>query len=267
MQASLKSLWVHARQALTWKHLKDSRYRQAAFWLSYLPLWLFFGNPYLAGPAALALLFWADRLHAQYMRALTDRIEAKGGFSWDVAVNQVKVGSILDADYALIRHRIFSDVRVYVAQVLNILRVALSSFDYCYRAIPLGLFWVGVALAVFSPETISSVLAALQGATAESIKHAVSMAGSLLALMMILSVAFHWTTGLSRFGFVNRFDEAVGIAVRKHCGVAAEGSVVLSRWGDGGPVVGDEMAFLRSDPNKDKPRHSCRGEMQKCKKH
>ncbi len=247
MKASLKSLWSHARQAFTWKNLKESRYRQAAFWMTYLPLWWFFGNPYLAGPAALALLLGVDRLHAQYMRALIARIEAKDGFSWDVEVNQVKVGSILGADYALIRHRVFSDVRVYVAQVLNLLRVALNSFDYCYRAIPLGLFWVGVALAVFSPETISSVLAALQGATAESIKHTVSMAGSLLALMMILSVAFHWMFGLSRFGFINRFDEAVGTAVRKHCGVAAEGSVVLSRWVDGGPVFGDEMAFLRRD--------------------
>ena len=250
MKASLKSLWQYVRQTLTRQNLKESRYRMAAFWLTYLPLWWFFGNPYLAGPAALALLLGVDRLHAQYMRALAVRIDAKDGFSWDVEVNQVKVGSILDADYALIRHRVFSDVRVYVAQVLNLLRVALNSFDYCYRAIPLGLFWVGVALAVFSPETISSVLAALQGATAESIKHAVSMAGSLLALMMMLSVAFHWMFGLSRFGFINRFDEAVGTAVRKHCGVAAEGSIVLSRWVEGSPVFGDEMAFLRRDKSR-----------------
>lgn len=250
MKASLKRLWQHVRQTLARQNLNKSRYRMAAFSLTYLPMWWFFGNPFLAGPAALALLLGVDSLHAQYMRALTARIEAKDGFSWDVEVNHVKVGSILDADYALIRHRVFSDVRVYVAQVLNLLRVALNSFDYCYRAIPLGLFWVGVSLAVFSPETISSVLTALQGATAESVKHAVSMAGSLLALMMLLSVAFHWMFGLSRFGFINRFDEAVGTAVRKRCGVAAEGSIVLSRWVDGGPVFGDEMAFLRRDKSR-----------------
>ncbi|WP_201524990.1 hypothetical protein, partial [Bordetella pseudohinzii] len=212
MKARLKHLWQHVRRTLTWQNLKESRYRIAAFWLTYLPLWWFFSNPYLAGPAALALLLGADRLHARYKRALTARIEAKDGFSWDVEVNQVKVGSILDADYALIRHSVFSDVRVYVAQVLNLLRVALNSFGYCYHAIPIGLFWVGFALAVFSPETISSVLAELQGARAESIKHAVSMAGSLLALL----VAFNWLLGLSRFGFINRFDEAIGTAVRKH---------------------------------------------------
>nr|WP_321303052.1 hypothetical protein [Alcaligenes faecalis] len=230
MKTRLKNLWVQAGQALTWKNLKDSRYWLAAFWLTYLPMWWFFGNPYLAGLAALSSLCGAARLHSHYMRTLATRIEAKDGFSWDVAVNQVKVGSILDADYALVRHRVFSDVRVYVAQVLNLLRVALNSFDYCFRAIPLGTFWIGVVLAIFSPETISSVLAALQGATADSIKHAVPVAGLLLAVMMILSVLFHWMFGLSRFGFINCFDEAVGTAIRKHCGVAAEGSITLSRW-------------------------------------
>jgi len=233
----LVSLWRHIRQAFTWRNLKETRYWQTAFWLLCLPLWWFFGNLYLAGSATLVLLLGADRLYAQCMRALNARIEAKDGFVWDVEVNQVKVGSIADADYARIRRRVFSDVRVYVAQVLNLLRVASNSFDYCYRAIPLGLFWIGVALAVFSPETISSVLAALQTLTAESIKqHTLSMAQSALALLMLLSVALHWMFG---FGFVNRFDEAVGTAVRKHCGVAADGSVVLSRWVDDVPVFSD----------------------------
>lgn len=245
MKASLKSLWMNFRYVLSWKGMKESRYRMAAFWLTYLPMWWFFGSPYLAGPAALALLFAADHMHAKYMRALAARIEAKDSFAWDVEVNQVKVGSIPDADYALIRHRVFSDVRVYVAQAVNLLRVALNSFDYCYRAIPLGIFWVGVALAIFSPETISSVLAALQHATPSDMRNAVGTAGSMLAIMMMVSVAFHWMFGLSRFGFINRFDDAVGRAVRKHCGVAAEGSIVLYRWADGGPIFADEMATIR----------------------
>lgn len=228
MKASLKSLWMNFRYVLSWKGMKESRYRIAAFWLMYLPLWWFCGSPYLAGPAALALLFSADQIRAKYMRALAARIDAKDSFSWDVEINQVKVGAISDSDYALIRHGVFSDVRVYVAQGFNLLRVALNSFDYCYRAIPLGLFWIGVALAVFAPETISSVLAALQHATPNDMRHAVGTAGSMLAIMMMLSVGFHWMFGLSRFGFINRFDEAVGTAIRQRLGVAAEGGVVLS---------------------------------------
>lgn len=248
MKASLKSLLQHVRQTFTWQNLKKSRYRLAAFWLMFFLLWWFFGNPYPAGPVALVLLLGADRLHVQYMRALNARIEAKDGLVWDIEVNQVKVGSIPDATYALIRHRVFSDVRVYIAQVLNLLRVALNSFEYCFRAIPLGLFWIVAALAIFSPETISSMLAELQGATAESIRHAVvSITGSVFTLMIISTVAFHCMFSSSCFGFINRFDEAVGTAIRKHSGVAAEGSIVLSRWVDGGPVFSNEMAFLRRD--------------------
>lgn len=182
-----------------------------------------------------------EKLKESRYRALAARIEAKDSFAWDVEVNQVKVGSISDADYAVIRHCVFSDVRVYVAQVANLLRVALNSFDYCYRAIPLGIFWIGVALAIFSPETISSVMAALQRATDADMRSAVGTAGSMLAIMMMVSVAFHWVLGMSRFGFINRFDEAVGTAVRKHCGVAAEGSVVLYRWVDGVHVFADAI--------------------------
>lgn len=242
MKASLKDLWVHVRQALSWDVLKESCYQMTAFFMAYLPLWWFFGGPYLAGPAALALIIVADRGRAKYMRALAARIEAKDSFAWDVVINQVKVGSISDAEYALIRARVFSDVRVYVAQVVNLLRVAFNSFDYCYRAIPLGIFWVGVSLAFFSPETTSNVLAALQHATPSDMRNAVGTAGSMLAIMMVLSVTFHWMFGLSRFGFINRFDEAVGTAVRRSCGVVAEGSIVLSRWTDGGPVFADDIS-------------------------
>lgn len=245
MNLNFKRLFAHIRESLSWSQLKESRHRQAAFWLAYLPLWWFFGNPFVGGAVALAGLYAADRVHARYTKALVARIEAKDGPVWDVEVNQVKVGTITDADYATIRLRIFYDVRVYVGQVMNLLRVALNSFDYCYRAIPIGLFWVGVALAVFSPETISSVISTLQGAKPNDIKHAVSMAGSMLAILMMMSVAIHWVFGLSRFGFINRFDEAIGTAVRKHCGVAAEGAIVLSHWTDGTLAVLDEMAIFR----------------------
>ena len=150
--------------------------------------------------------------------------------SWNVEINQVNVGSISDADYALIRHQVFCDWRVYLAQVVNLLSVALNSFNYCLRAIPLGLFWVGIALAIFSPETISGSLAALQYAAPSDIRHAVGAAGAMLAIIMMVMVGMHWLFGLSRFGFINRFDEAVGTAVRKHLGVAAKGDVELSRF-------------------------------------
>lgn len=245
MNMNLKRVLAYVRESLSWAHIKEMRYVIAAFWPLYILFSWILGNWVLGGALAGVAVAAAREIHSRYGRALAARIDAADGPTWDVEVNQVKSGTITDADYATIRLRVFCDFRTYIGQVANLFRVALNSFDYCYRAIPLGLFWVGVALAVFSPETISSVLAALQHASPNDMQHAVLTAGSLLAVMMIVSVGFHWMLGLSRFGFINRFDEAIGTAVRKHCGVAAEGSIMLVRWTDGAPVLNDEMAFVR----------------------
>lgn len=233
------------REYLSWSRIKGLRYEIAAFIPLYIVLSVALSSWYIGGAFAGAIVTILRNLRDRYISALTTRIESKADVLWDVKVNDVMVGTINDADYAAMRLRAFNDPRIYIAQAMNLLRVAYNSFEYCFRAIPLGVFWIGVALAVFSPDTISSVLADLQKATVGDIQHAVSMAGSVLVLMMTLSVAFHWAFGLSRFGFVNRFDEAIGTSVRKHCTVAAEGSIVLSRWVGGGPVFADEMAFLR----------------------
>jgi hypothetical protein len=247
MSMNFKRLATRLRESLSWSRLKELRlgYDLAAFFPLYI-LFSWFFTDWLAGGAFAGLAVAAAReLHSRYAQALAARVEANEGPAWDVEVNQVAVGTITDGDYALIRLRVFSDVRVYISQALNVLRVAVNSFDYCYRAVPLGIFWIGIALAVFSPETIGSVVTALRAATAANIKEAVSTASTALAVMMVLSVGLHWAFGVSRFGFINRFGEAIGTAVRKHCGVAAEGSIVLSRWIDGVPVLNDEMAFLR----------------------
>lgn len=245
MNLNLKRVLAHARESLSWSHIKERRYVIAAFWPLYILLSWLLGNWFAGGAFAGVVVAVAREIHTRYGWALVARIDATDSPTWDVEVNQVKAGTITDADYAAILLRVFYDFRTYIGQVTNLLRVALNSFDYCYRAIPLGLFWVGVALAIFSPETISSVLAALQHAMPSDMRHAVGTAGSLLTITMIVSVGFNWLLGLSRFGFINRFDEAIGTAVRKHCGVAAEGSIMLVRWADGSPVVSAEMASVR----------------------
>lgn len=237
------------RHDFNWKTLKNTP-MQAALIATFISLSLLLDDLYAAGLATLFLFFWANRIHTQYMRALIARTESKVDFSWEVNINDVKVSSIRDSDYALIRHKVFSDVRVCEAQMWNLVRVVIKSFDYCFIAIPLGLFWVGVELIIFSPETTSTIYTSIQGATTESIKSAALLGGSSLIFVMPLIIASHWMLGLSRFGFINRFDEAIATAVRKHCGIATLGTVVLSRWEDGGLLLCDEMAFLRHKATK-----------------
>ena len=242
MTEKINSLMSLARKALSVQSLRDSRYALGAAWVAYFPIWWIFDDPYFAGPAALALIFGLKQLRALYMQSLLVRIEAKDGLAWDVEVNQVKVGSIQDADYALIRHRVFSDVRVYVAQVSNVLVAVLNTL---FMSIPVCLFWFGVAVAILSPATFSHALTVVQGASAQDINTAASVVGKMFGLAMLVTAGVYWVLGWSFPGFVNRFEEAVGMSVRKHCGVAAEGEVALSRWCTDGALLNDETMFLR----------------------
>lgn len=226
-------------------NLKRNRHRLLAMWTMYPLLAAMLGSWVQAGAIALVCTFLADALLRRYLGSLETRKAADNGPAWDVEVNQVKVGTIADSDYAAIRLRVFDDARTYYAQALNILRVAFSALDYCYRAMPLAAFWAAVALFFLAPDTFSETVSAVQRATADELKHAVGFAGTLLSFSMILAVSVHWALGISRFGFIDRFDEAIGTAVRQHCSVAADGSVVLSRLTTEGPVFNDEGAFLR----------------------
>jgi hypothetical protein len=203
------------------------------------------GNPFAIAFAAL-IVVGGNALRSRHLDALDRRMAAVDGPVWDVELNQVKVGTISDAEYAAIRRKCFTDPRLYVAQVMNALRVILNAFDYFYRAIPLGLFWVIAALAGFSPDTIATVLAELHKAGPDVIQGVARV----LVVLMFMVVAMHWVLGLSRFGFIDSFDEATGTALRKHCKVAAEGSIVLVRWTNGVLHFNVELAHMRPAKNK-----------------
>lgn len=242
---NFKALLNKLRAAFRLASLKQNRHRILAMLTVYPLLAVLFGSWFQAGAFTLGGIFLMDFTLRRYLNALTVRIAANNSPMWDVHVNQVKVGAITDAEYAAIRYRVFSDARHYYAQAMNALRVTFNAFDYCYRAIPLGVFWATAGLAVFAPDIFRETVAAIQHATSSDISQAVSAAGSLLVLTMVFVVGFYWAFGLSRMGFVNRFDEAIAAAVRQRCSVAAEGAIVLSRWAPDALVSPDESAFLR----------------------
>ena len=168
-------------------------------------------------------------IRAKYAGAMAARIESKGSFLWDVEVNQVNVGSISDSDYALIQSRVYANKRLYVAQTLNLLRVAGNLFDYCFRMMALVVFWFGFAVALLSPQTLSSVFAQLQLLTSDGVTAVTKSAASSLAIVVAVLFGVRCAFGLSSGGFVNHFDDAIAAAIRKRLNVAAEGGVVLLR--------------------------------------
>lgn len=245
---NFKRISTHVLKFLSELQLRKLLFSIAAFWLFCIVFIWFFRDLFAGAILAVTIVTFvavAVEFHVQYKRDLSARIAAANSTIWHVEINQVKAGTVTDADFARICLCIFADFRLYIAQVANLLRVALNWFAFCSWLIPLWLFWGGIALAIFSPEAVNAVVSALQRATPSDIRHTVTSGISFLTIMMILMACVHWVLGLSSFGFINRFDEAIATAVRKHCGVAAEGSVTMQRWADGSPVCLEEVSFFR----------------------
>lgn len=184
-------------------------------------------------------------LRRRYMAALHQRAEAAGGPQWDVELNGVKVGEVSDANYAAIRLAVFGDMRLYVAQCRNGVRVMARAFDAVLMLVPTLTVWGLLAVAMFAPEWAAQALHTLQASSAAELgSMARRLAGALLVLGAMSAVLTMIVTG-ARYGFVNRFAEATGLALRRQLGVAAEGEIRLVRWVDGVAHINDERAVLR----------------------
>ncbi|WP_226034427.1 hypothetical protein [Aquitalea palustris] len=186
------------------------------------------------------------QIRKKYISNLKKRIEQNTGPDWDVVMNGVKASTISDADYALIRLQVFQDPRTYIAQVVNLFGVAYRVLNAFVWVLPLIVFWAILLGCYFFPNTMHSILAEIQNlgfmvALTRLVDSVAPAIGTTVAVVAVFLITFGSTT----FGFVNRFSFGSGNAVRKHCGIAAEGNLTLVRWTDGCPHFNDEMEFVR----------------------
>lgn len=188
--------------------------------------------------------FVAATAHSRYTKGLVERTAVQNSPTWDVQLNSVRVGSVSDADYAAIRLRIFQDVRLYIAQALNIGRVVLSTLDLTLRVIPVLAFWAVVGVAFMAPDLLLEFVMAWRAATAADITHAIPKYAFLLACTWNVIWLSMVMTG-SRMGFINRFDEAINTQLRVKLGTPAEGDFVLTRTTPAGvKIFNNEIAHL-----------------------
>jgi predicted outer membrane lipoprotein len=93
---------------LTLKNIYGGRYLLlATAVLAGFLTWLL-GNPFAIAFAAL-IVVGGNALRSRHLDALDRRMAAVDGPVWDIELNQVKVGTISDAEYAAIRHKCFID--------------------------------------------------------------------------------------------------------------------------------------------------------------
>lgn len=183
---------------------------------------------------------------ARYRAMLDKRVDAADSFSWTVSVNGVDAGEISDARYARIRRDVFFDVRLYVAQLANVIWCLYRALDSLIWALPILVFWGAAGCYFFAPESFATALHAVQTVTKDECVEAIPATLNMLVMVSFMYLMVSMMVGRN-FGFVNRFDEAIAGDVRRFINCPAEGSVSLHRWINGSLQQSRERDLLRAE--------------------
>jgi hypothetical protein len=145
---------------------------------------------------------------------------------YNAYVNDVFVGTLTDADYSAIKRQVLRDHRVYIAQLLNVVRIAIKTLDNFLLGVPVLAFWGLLYLAYFEPTLYANAISTIQQGPV-AIHSAVENYFWLLVLswmmvLMVQSVLFFRIPG-----FQNKFVQAYTRMLRQKLNVAAEGDVTL----------------------------------------
>ncbi|NHR04454.1 hypothetical protein HA052_04515 [Chromobacterium haemolyticum] len=206
------------------------------------------GLPELGLTAVLTLAVGTFLVHLlrQYDLALQKRIDA-GAIApvWEVDINDVRVGEIRDDYYAAIRRSVFFDLRIYMAQFLNLASVVGKLGDKLLQVIPTGIFWLAAGCLIFAPKTFFASINELQMITPERLMVWIPAFVGLLLPFAMLYFVFHALFGRVP-GYLNHFDVAIGERVRRTVRCAAEGKILLYRMEVKQRIDINELEYVRS---------------------
>ncbi|HHW2631433.1 TPA: hypothetical protein ACUUA8_005248 [Pseudomonas aeruginosa] len=178
----------------------------------------------MAGAAALAFVF-AYGLERK-REGFRVRVAEDRPTTYTVILNDVQVGTLRDAEYARMQLAAMDDLRVFVAQVLNIARVVLNMAGKLLVAVPFIVFWLFAGAALFSPESFTDSVASLKNADPQALLGAVRTMLSVAFTVSTLTAGLMLLMGQS-FGFKNLYAAAIHGRLRRHCNMPAEGEIVL----------------------------------------
>jgi hypothetical protein len=179
----------------------------------------------IAGITSFTAIFLLDRQDARLASRVTDDASC---ITWDVWMNDCKIGLIHDAQYAQMQRFAFRDGRMLFAQVLNLSRVALNIATKGLVGVPLMMFWLLVIASLPTTESITEIAATWQTAGLASIMDSLRFLFSTVVMLYVLSVGFMFAFGY-RFGFRNCYAEAVARMIRRHLNMPIEGDMRLSK--------------------------------------
>lgn len=89
-----------------------------------------------------------------------------------VFVNGIEVGKVTEEQYSAMRRTAYRDSRIALVHILNVGYVIMLIVKMLLIIVPLSLFWVTVAIVIFSPESYTNLVHEFQKANPASITSA-----------------------------------------------------------------------------------------------
>ncbi len=174
--------------------------------------------------AGLAVNCLFNLLDAQLAR----RIKADAPATWHVWMNDVKIGTISDADYATIQCLALHDLGNAVAQFLNVGRIAMVVAISLFLGVPVAATWSAIVWAAVNPDTLADVLRMAINADFAEMTQWVWANVPLFVLTTVVTAAGMVWMG-ERFGFRNHYSAAIVRMLRQHFNTPADGDIRMER--------------------------------------
>lgn len=178
------------------------------------------------------VLLWLVRMVSFYFNALdaslARRACANAPVGWGVWINDVRIGTISDAEYASIQCLALHDGGNAMAQLLNLGRVTMITASRLLVGLGLGIVWSAIALAWLAPDLHTAVIRNLHDADPAAVTRWVRTLVQYGALFMLVQLPVMALMGY-RFGFRNHYRAAIATMLRQHFNTPAEGDIRLER--------------------------------------
>jgi energy-coupling factor transporter transmembrane protein EcfT len=188
------------------------------------------GFSFFAIAIALTVVFGGG-LHVfarRYDAKLTKRISSSTSAKWAVSLNDIRLGTVTDAEYAALQQRVFRDGRVASAQALNLVHVLLRLVGRIVSMMPFVTFWATVGMFVFAPDAAFGLLQAAQKSNATALSLGVYASLSIV-FSLSASATLLLTVSGKDFGICDYYSEGVHRELRRHFDTPAMGNIRLSR--------------------------------------
>ncbi|MFJ1470236.1 hypothetical protein [Massilia orientalis] len=180
-----------------------------------------------AGALGCVVAFLTMTGHQRQRAALQARIDNPAALHWEVVVNDVLVGTLADAHYAALETAVLDDWRLYLAQARNFAEVCSRAGGKFLFAVPVTLFWLGIAVVAFDPHSAVAVIDAVRTTPSTEIISAFGPIVRSLVAIVAVPMGVYALLAAPSFGYENQFQAELGAAVRRRVQAAAAGRMLL----------------------------------------